>query len=371
LHPSPLVGFLLQLLQSFAQHPILLFQRLDPALHFFGFPLHFHQRDPERGRAASQQRHETQSQDDSAKRIFHISRNKQRETSYKGKNFFLSFSGEGGFASCIDALNDMAIMHEVDYRIFGDDMQFVEVELDPLEAAVAEAGGMMYMDDGIEMETIFGDGSPQQSGFLGALMGAGKRLLMGESMFMTVFQNRGAGKKRVAFGAPYPGKIIPIHLTEIGGELIAQKDSFLCAAKGVSLGIAFQKRIGVGLFGGEGFIMQRLLGDGWAFIHAGGTLLQRDLATGEVIRVDTGCVTAMQPTINFDVQYVGKIKSALFGGEGLFFATLRGPGRVWLQSLPLSRLADRITAASPRTGHGGREEGSVLGGLGRLLDGDN
>jgi len=265
----------------------------------------------------------------------------------------------------------MAEMHEIDYKIFGDDMQFVEVELDPNEATVAEAGGMMYMDDGIEMETIFGDGSQQQSGILGALMGAGKRLLTGESLFMTVFLNRSGQKRKVAFGAPYPGKIIAIHLAEIGGELIAQKDSFLAAAKGVSIGIAFQKRLGVGLFGGEGFIMQRLQGDGWAFVHAGGTLQERTLAAGELIRVDTGCIVAFQPSVNYEIQYVGKIKSALFGGEGLFFATLKGPGRVWLQSLPLSRLANRIIAAVPRLGKGGREEGSILGGLGGLLDGDN
>jgi len=267
--------------------------------------------------------------------------------------------------------NPMALMHEIDYEVFGNEMQYVEIELDPMEAAIAEAGGMMYMEAGIEMETIFGDGSQQQSGFLGALMGAGKRLLTGESLFMTVFQNRAAGKKRVAFGAPYPGKIIPIHLAEMGGELIAQKDAFLCAAKGVSVGIAFNKKIGVGLFGGEGFIMQRLQGDGWAFIHAGGTIIQRSLAPGEVLRVDTGCVVGFQPSVNFDIQYVGKIKSALFGGEGLFFATLQGPGKVWLQSLPLSRLANRIYAAAPQTGGGGKGEGSVLGGLGRLLDGDN
>jgi uncharacterized protein (TIGR00266 family) len=265
----------------------------------------------------------------------------------------------------------MATMHEIDYKIFGDDMQFVEVELDPMEAAVAEAGGMMYMEDGIEMETIFGDGSQQNSGFLGALMGAGKRLLIGESLFMTVFQNRGQGKKRVAFGAPYPGKIIPIHLAEVGGELLAQKDAFLCAAKGVSLGIAFTKRIGAGFFGGEGFILERLQGDGLAFIHAGGAIYQRELAAGEVIRVDTGCIVAFQPSVDYDIQYVGKVKTAFFGGEGLFFATLRGPGHIWLQSLPLSRLAGRITAASPQTGRGGREEGSILGGIGRLIDGDN
>lgn len=265
----------------------------------------------------------------------------------------------------------MATMHEIDYEVFGNEMQYVQVELDPMEAVVAEAGGMMYMDDGIELDTIFGDGSQQNSGFLGALMGAGRRLLTGESLFMTVFQNQGAGKKRVAFGAPYPGKIIPVHLGDIGGELLAQKDSFLCAAKGVSIGIAFTKRFGVGLFGGEGFILERLQGDGLAFIHAGGTIHQRDLAPGEVVRVDTGCIVAFQPSVEYDIQYVGKVKTALFGGEGVFFATLRGPGRIWLQSLPFSRLAGRIYAAAPQTGRGGREEGSLLGGLGRLMDGDN
>jgi uncharacterized protein (TIGR00266 family) len=262
-------------------------------------------------------------------------------------------------------------MHVIDYQIFGDDMQFVEIELDPGEAAVAEAGGMMYMEDGIEMETIFGDGSQQKSGFLGALMGAGKRLLTGESLFMTVFMNQGSGKRKMAFGAPYPGKIIPVDLSDVGGELIAQKDSFLAAAKGVSIGIAFQRRLGVGLFGGEGFIMQRLQGDGMAFVHAGGTLSEKNLKPGEMLRVDTGCIVAFQPSVSYDIQYVGKIKTALFGGEGLFFATMRGPGRVWLQSLPLSRLANRIIAAVPRAGRGGREEGSILGGLGGILDGDN
>jgi uncharacterized protein (TIGR00266 family) len=265
----------------------------------------------------------------------------------------------------------MGVMHEIEYKIFGDDMQFVEVELDPNEAMIAEAGGMMYMEDGLDMETIFGDGSQAQSGLMGALLGAGKRLLTGESLFMTIFMNRSGQKKKVAFGAPYPGKIIAIHLAEIGGELIAQKDSFLAAAKGVALGIAFQRRLGVGLFGGEGFIMQRLQGDGWAFVHAGGTLHERTLGPGEVVRVDTGCIVAFQPSISYDIQYVGKIKSALFGGEGLFFATLRGPGRVWLQSLPLSRLANRIIAAVPGVTRGGREEGSVLGAFGGLLDGDN
>ena len=265
----------------------------------------------------------------------------------------------------------MTQMHEVDYRIFGDDMQYVEVGLDPQEAAIAEAGGMMYMDDGIEMQTIFGDGSEQSSGLLGSLVGAGKRLLTGESLFMTVFINQGQGKKRVAFGAPYPGKIVAVRLPEVGGELISQKDAFLAAAKGVSIGIAFQKKIGAGLFGGEGFIMQRLQGDGMAFVHAGGTLSERELQPGEIIRVDTGCIVAMQPSVDYDIQFVGGIKSALFGGEGLFFATLRGPGKIWLQSLPFSRLADRIYAAAPQTGGRTRGEGSILGGLGRLIDGDN
>lgn len=265
----------------------------------------------------------------------------------------------------------MPAMHEIDYQIFGDDMQFVEVELDPGEATVAEAGGMMYMEEGIEMETIFGDGSQQKSGFLGALMGAGKRLLTGESLFMTVFLNRANGKRKVSFGAPYPGKIIAVHLKDIGGELIAQKDSFLAAAKGVSVGIAFQRKLGVGLFGGEGFIMQRLEGDGWAFVHAGGTLMERNLKAGETLRVDTGCIVAFQPSVAYDIQYVGGVKTALFGGEGLFFANLRGPGRVWLQSLPLSRLANRIIAASPAAGGTSKGEGSILGGLGGLLDGDN
>jgi len=267
----------------------------------------------------------------------------------------------------------MASMHEVDYKIFGDDMQYVEVELDPQEAVVAEAGGMMYMQDGIAMETIFGDGSASASskGFMGALMGAGKRLLTGESLFMTVFQNASQQKRSVAFGAPIPGKVIAVHLAEMGGDLIAQKDAFLCAAKGVSIGIAFQRRLGVGLFGGEGFIMQRLQGDGWAFLNACGTLVQKDLAAGEKLYVDTGCLVALQPSVNYDIQMVRGIKSALFGGEGLFFATLQGPGRVWLQSLPFSRLAGRIYAAAPQRGGRGRGEGSILGGLGGLLDGDN
>jgi len=261
-------------------------------------------------------------------------------------------------------------MDVVDYKIFGAEMQYVEVELDPGEAALAEAGGMMYMENGIEMETIFGDGSQQKSGFFGALLGAGKRLLTGESLFMTIFINKGSGKRRVAFASPYPGKIVPVDLRLLGGQLICQKDAFLCAAKGVSIGIAFQKRLGVGLFGGEGFIMQKLEGDGLAFVHAGGTLSEKNLAAGELMRVDTGCIVALQPSVTYDIEYVGKIKSALFGGEGLFFATVQGPGKVWLQSLPLSRLAGRLYAAMPQTG-GRREEGSILGGvIGGLIGGD-
>jgi len=262
-------------------------------------------------------------------------------------------------------------MHEIEYEIVGDDLQFVKVELDPREAVVAEAGSMMYIEDGIQMDTIFGDGSQQNQGFMGALLGAGKRLLTGESLFMTVFHNESSEKRKVAFAAPYPGKIQPLHLRELGGELLCQKDSFLCAAKGVSIGIAFTKRFGAGLFGGEGFILQRLQGDGWSFVHAGGTLEEKTLGPNETLRVDTGCLVAFQPSVSYDIQYVGGLKTALFGGEGLFFALLRGPGRVWLQSLPFSRLASRIYAAAPQTGRGGREEGSILGGLGNLLDGDN
>lgn len=259
-------------------------------------------------------------------------------------------------------------MDVIDYDIFGDDMQYVEIELDPGEAAVGEAGMMMFMQDGVEMETIFGDGSASNSGFMGKLMGAGKRLLTGESMFITVYVNQVDVKRRVAFAAPFPGKIVPIDLSQIGGTLICQKDSFLCAAKGVSLGIALQQRLGTGFFGGEGFILQKLEGDGMVFFHAGGTLAEKTLAPGEVLRVDTGCVAALQPSVDFDIQFVGKIKTALFGGEGLFFAKLTGPGKVWLQTLPFSRLANRILAAAPRAGGSAKGEGSLLGGL---LDGDN
>lgn len=268
-------------------------------------------------------------------------------------------------------------MDVVDYEIKGSEMQFVEVELDPGEAAIGEAGSMMFMDAGITMDTVFGDGSKQEGGLFGKLLGAGKRLVTGESLFTTVYVNEGTGKRRVAFAAPYPGKILAMDLKQLGGTLLCQKDSFLCAARGVSLGIGFQKRLGAGFFGGEGFIMQKLDGDGMAFVHAGGTLVRRDLQAGEALMVDTGCVVAYTPSVDFDIQYVGKIKTALFGGEGLFLARLSGPGTVWLQSLPFSRLASRIFAAAPQRG-GSREEGGLLGGLtggsssllGDLISGD-
>ena len=255
-------------------------------------------------------------------------------------------------------------MDVVDYEIKGSEMQFVEVELDPGEAAVGEAGSMMFMDAGIQMDTVFGDGSQQQQGgLLGKLLGAGKRLVTGESLFTTVYTNQSAVKARVAFAAPYPGKILPMDLRQLGGTLICQKDAFLCAARGVSLGIHFQQKLSVGFFGGEGFIMQKLEGTGMAFVHAGGTVVKRELRQGQVLMVDTGCLVAMTPDVNFEIQYVGKIKTALFGGEGLFFAKVTGPGTVWLQSLPFSRLASRVFAAAPQRG-GSREEGSLLGGLG-------
>jgi uncharacterized protein (TIGR00266 family) len=246
-------------------------------------------------------------------------------------------------------------------------MQCVEIELDPQETAIAESGAFMMMDEGIQMETIFGDGSRQGSGLLGKLMSAGKRLLTGESLFMTAFTNMGMGKKKVYFAAPYAGKIIPLNLDQLGGRIICQKDAFLCAAKGVSIGIEFQRRLGTGLFGGEGFIMEKLEGDGYAFCHAGGFVLERELQPGELLKIDTGCIVAFQSTVAYDIQFVGGIKNTIFGGEGLFFATLRGPGKVWIQSLPVSRLAARILqyGVGPR-----KEEGSVLGGLGNLIDGD-
>jgi uncharacterized protein (TIGR00266 family) len=267
-------------------------------------------------------------------------------------------------------------MDVIDYDIRGAEMQFVEVELDPGEAAIGEAGSMMFMDAGITMDTVFGDGSAQQGGFFGKLMGAGKRLVTGESLFTTVYSNQAQAKQRVAFAAPYPGKILPMDLRQLGGTLICQKDAFLCAARGVSLGIAFQRKLSVGFFGGEGFIMQKLDGDGLAFVHAGGTVVKRELAAGQTLLVDTGCVVAYTASVDFEIQFVGKVKTALFGGEGLFFAKLSGPGTIWLQSLPFSRLASRVFAAAPQRG-GAREEGSVLGGLvgggvlGGVLSGDD
>ncbi|HEY4312130.1 MAG TPA: TIGR00266 family protein [Pirellulales bacterium] len=258
---------------------------------------------------------------------------------------------------------------EIDYEIFGQEMQYVEVTLDPGETVIAEPGAMMYMTAGIQMETLFGDPS-NQGGFWSKVVTAGKRALTGESLFITTFSNGASQREHVAFAAPYPGKILPLHLDQLGGELICQKESFICAARGVQINIAFQKRFGVGLFGGEGFIMQRLLGDGIAMVHAGGTLMRRTLGAGEQLRVDTGCLVALAPSVDYDIQFIGGVKNTLFGGEGLFFVTLTGPGDIWLQSLPFSRLAGRILAAAPERG-GGRDEGSVLGGLGRMLDGDN
>ncbi len=255
---------------------------------------------------------------------------------------------------------------EIDYELFGDDMQFVEITLDPEEVVVAEAGGMMYMTEGIKMQTVFGDPSKEQ-GFIGKLFDAGKRMITGESLFLTTFGAMGSGRERVAFGAPYPGKIIPLHLDELGGEIICQKDAFLCAARGVHIGIAFQKKILAGLFGGEGFILQRLTGDGIAFAHAGGTIHKLDLVAGETLRLDTGCLVALQPSVDYDIAAVGGIRNTIFGGEGLFLATLRGPGAVWLQSLPFTRLAGRILANIPSGGRG-KGEGSVLGSLANVFE---
>jgi uncharacterized protein (TIGR00266 family) len=252
--------------------------------------------------------------------------------------------------------------HEIDYKIYGEELQFVEIELDPNETAIAESD--------IQMNTIFGDGSQQQdNSILGKLFSAGKRLLVGESLFMTAFTNTGQGKKRVSFAAPYTGKIIVFDLKELGGKIIAQKDAFLCAAKGVSIGIEFQKRLGTGIFGGEGFIMEKLEGDGLAFAHAGGYVVEKVLAPGEILKVDTGCIVAYTAGVDFDIEFIKGIKNWMFGGEGLFFAILTGPGKVWLQSLPISRLAGRILRYAPQTGSR-KEEGSILGGLGNLLDGN-
>jgi uncharacterized protein (TIGR00266 family) len=261
--------------------------------------------------------------------------------------------------------------HEIDYVIFGEEMQYVEVELDPQEGVVAESGSFMMMDTGIKMNTIFGDGSGQSQGILGKIFSAGKRILTGESLFMTVFHNEGQGKKKISFASPYPGKIIPIDLTQYGGKFICQKDAFLCAAKGVSIGVEFSKKLGRGLFGGEGFIMQKLEGDGLSFLHVGGTVARRELKRGEIIKIDTGCLVGFTKEIKYDVEFVGGIKNTIFGGEGLFFATLEGPGVAYVQSLPFSRLAGRIIASLPRQGGKSKGEGSILGGIGNILDGDN
>lgn len=257
---------------------------------------------------------------------------------------------------------------EIDYTINGDDMQYVEVQLDPGEMVIADAGAMMYMTAGIEMQTQFGDPSQRDQGFLGKVFSAGKRVLTGESLFLTTFSGCGPGRQVVAFAAPYPGRIVTLDLSQLGGEMLCQKESFLCAARGVSIGIAFTKRLGAGLFGGEGFILERLTGDGLAFVHAGGTLCSRRLAAGETLRVDTGCIVAFHPSIDYDIQFVGGLRNTLFGGEGLFFATLTGPGDVWLQSLPFVRLADRIHATGGTHGRQ-TDEGSILGGIGKLIDG--
>lgn len=261
----------------------------------------------------------------------------------------------------------MRTNHEIDYRIMGNEMQCVEIELDPQETVMAEPGSFMMMDSQVEMQTVFGDGSQQQGGLLGKLFSAGKRLLVGENLFTTAYTNNGIGKKRVTFSSPYPGKIIPLDLSSLGGKVICQKDAFLCAAKGVSIGIEFQRKLGTGLFGGEGFIMERLEGDGMAFVHAGGHILERNLQPGELLRVDTGCIVAFTKDVHYDIQFVGGIKNTLFGGEGMFYATLSGPGKVWLQTLPISRLAGRILSYGTM---GRREEGSILGGLGNIFDGD-
>lgn len=261
--------------------------------------------------------------------------------------------------------------HEIDYHIYGEEMQYVEIELDPNEVVVAEAGSFMMMENGIKMETIFGDGSQQEGGIFGKLLSAGKRVLTGESLFMTAYQNIDYAKRKVSFASPYPGKIVPIDLKQYGGKFVCQKDAFLCAAKGVAVGIDFSRKLGRGLFGGEGFIMQKLEGDGMAFVHAGGTLARRELAVGEVLKVDTGCIVGFTKGIDYDIEFVGGIKNTIFGGEGVFFATLRGPGIAYIQSLPFSRLADRVLQAAPQMGGKDKGEGSLLGGLGRMLDGDN
>ncbi|MFP2994450.1 TIGR00266 family protein [Spongiivirga sp. MCCC 1A20706] len=260
--------------------------------------------------------------------------------------------------------------HEIDYHIYGEEMQYVEIELDPQEAVVAEAGSFMMMESGIEMDTIFGDGSNQEKGILGKIFSAGKRVLTGESLFMTAYLNQDGRKRKVSFASPYPGKIIPIDLTEFGGKFICQKDAFLCAAKGVNVGIEFSKKLGRGLFGGEGFIMQKLEGDGMAFVHAGGTTAKKELLAGEVLKIDTGCLIGFTKDVDYDIEYIKGIKNKIFGGEGIFYARLEGPGTAYIQSLPFSRLAGRILSSLPKGGNS-KGEGSILGGLGDLLDGDN
>jgi len=269
-----------------------------------------------------------------------------------------------------------ALSDDIDFEIKGQELQFVEIELDPGESAVAEAGAMVWKDASIDMTSVFGDGSGGQGGFMGKLLGAGKRLVTGESLFTTVFTHQGSGKARVAFAAPIPGSIVPLKLDSVGGQLICQKDAFLCAAKGVSIGIHFQQKIMTGLFGGEGFIMQRLDGDGWVFVQMGGTVTERELAPGEELHIDTGCVAAFTAGIDFDVIRAGSIKSMMFGGEGVFFARLRGPGKVWIQSLPFSRLAGRMLAAAMPYGGQSRGESTLLGlgalgGLGAIISGDD
>lgn len=257
--------------------------------------------------------------------------------------------------------------HEIDFHIYGEEMQCVEVVLDPKETVVAESGSFMYMDENIEMATVFGDGSSNQTGgFFDKLLTAGKRLLTGESLFITTFTNTGYNQQKVAFAAPYAGKIIPMDLQQLGGKIVCQKDAFLCAARGVQIGIEFQRKLGTGLFGGEGFIMQKLEGDGMAFVHAGGYIMERELAVGETLRVDTGCIVAFTSRVQYDIEFVKGVRNLVFGGEGLFYAILRGPGKVWLQTLPVSRLASRILSYGTVKG---KDEGSILGGLGNLLDG--
>ena len=260
--------------------------------------------------------------------------------------------------------------HEIDYKLYGDDLQAVEVELDPQETVIAEAGGMNWMEDGISFEARMGDGTKPSSGFFGGLLGMGKRLLTGESLFLTHFTNIGSGKKKVAFASPYPGKILPVNLAELGGSITCQKDAFLCAAKGTEITITFNKKIGAGFFGGEGFILQKLNGDGMAFLHAGGTIIEKKL-NGEKLKIDTGCIVGFAGDIDYDIEQAGDLKSMLFGGEGLFLATLQGTGTVYLQTLPFSRLADRIIRSAPSQGGSSKGEGSVLGSLGGLIDGDN